>query len=230
MPGVTAMLTRTLEPEVMETDDEAAEYDAMDHSVVNRAFVTDLLAALGPQHSPRCLRVLDAGTGTALIPIELVRTGIDVRVLAADAAQSMLQVARANVNAAGSADRIELAQRDCKQLSDADQTFDVVMSNSLVHHLPTPEDMLRECWRVLRSGGLLFVRDLARPSSLAEVEGLVQRYAAESSPTQQQLLRQSLEAALTVAEVQALLSALGIDPGCVALSSDRHWTIAALKP
>ena len=223
------MLARTLEPEVMDSADEAAEYDAMDHTQVNRAFVADLLVTLGLEAQTRSLRVLDAGTGTALIPIELVRTGSDVYVLAVDAAGAMLQVARENVTGAGTADRIELALRDCKQLSDADQCFDVVMSNSLVHHLPTPEDMLRECWRVLRPGGLLFVRDLARPASQEDVETLVHRYAADSSPTQQQLLRQSLEAALTVAEVQAILMSLAVDPACVALSSDRHWTIAAHK-
>ena len=36
-------LQRTLEPEVMETPDEAREYNEMDHSDVNRVFVDDLL-------------------------------------------------------------------------------------------------------------------------------------------------------------------------------------------
>jgi hypothetical protein len=38
------MLPRVLEPEVMDTPEEARDYDAMDHSAVNRVFVADFLA------------------------------------------------------------------------------------------------------------------------------------------------------------------------------------------
>ena len=43
--GSGAMLKRVLEPEVMDTPEEAIAYDEMDHSEVNRRFVADLLAA-----------------------------------------------------------------------------------------------------------------------------------------------------------------------------------------
>ena len=38
------ILHRVLEPEVMDTPDEARDYNEMDHSEVNRLFVDDLLA------------------------------------------------------------------------------------------------------------------------------------------------------------------------------------------
>jgi hypothetical protein len=40
------MLDRILEPEFMDTAEEARDYDSMDHAEVNRRFVDDLLAAL----------------------------------------------------------------------------------------------------------------------------------------------------------------------------------------
>ena len=40
------MLTRVLEPEVMNSDQDSREYDAMDHAAVNAVFVTDLLNAV----------------------------------------------------------------------------------------------------------------------------------------------------------------------------------------
>ena len=40
------MLTRVLEPEVMDSDQDAREYDAMDHAAVNALFVTELLDAV----------------------------------------------------------------------------------------------------------------------------------------------------------------------------------------
>ncbi len=35
------MLERVLEPEAMDSPEEARDYDAMDHSAVNRVFVAD---------------------------------------------------------------------------------------------------------------------------------------------------------------------------------------------
>ena len=37
-------LRRVLEPEVMDSPEEAGDYDSMDHGDVNRLFVSDLLA------------------------------------------------------------------------------------------------------------------------------------------------------------------------------------------
>ena len=87
------MLPRVLEPEVMDSAEEARDYDAMDHSTVNRVFVADFLAAW---RSPRRGRILDCGTGTAQIPIEFCRQSREGRIVAVDAARHMLEVAQAH--------------------------------------------------------------------------------------------------------------------------------------
>jgi hypothetical protein len=69
------MIGRVLEPEAMDTAEEAHEYDLMDHRAVNARFVTDVLdymVRLGPSDL-RGLFVVDVGTGTARIPIEFCR-------------------------------------------------------------------------------------------------------------------------------------------------------------
>ena len=60
------MIPRTLEPEVMDTVEEAVDYDSMDHSTVNRVFVADLLRFVEPAAKPvdYSLRIIDLGTGT----------------------------------------------------------------------------------------------------------------------------------------------------------------------
>ena len=78
-------LQRVLEPEVMDTHEEAVDYNSMDHSAVNQLFVDDLLKVDGFSGD-----VLDLGTGTALIPIELCERFDDCRVLAVDMAAHML--------------------------------------------------------------------------------------------------------------------------------------------
>lgn len=224
------MLSRILEPEVMDTAAEAVDYDQMDHSAVNRLFVDDLLSALGPVPPATTLLIFDAGTGTAQIPLELVKRGLPAMVTATDLAEQMLIVARQNVNNAGYAESIRLQRADCKQLTTADDTFDVVMSNSIVHHIPEPRQVLAELWRILKPGGLFFVRDLMRPSDQVTLDDLVQTYAGASNHHQQQMFRESLHAALTVDEVRDLLAQVGIPSSSVKATSDRHWTIAAKKP
>jgi ubiquinone/menaquinone biosynthesis C-methylase UbiE len=227
-------LQRVLEPEVMDTAQEASDYDAMDHREVNTRFVDDLLAV---QPSPG--RVLDVGTGTALIPIELCKRAPGANVDAIDLAAHMLELAKRNVARERFDGRVRLALQDAKKAGWPEGAFDTVMSNSIVHHIPDPRDVLAEMWRLTRAGGVLFVRDLARPDGDGRVRELVSTYAAipaklapevrATHERQRDLFEASLRAALTVDEVQATVAALGIAATDVRMTSDRHWTIACRK-
>ena len=215
-------LNRTPEPEVMNTADEAVTYDEMDHSAVNRQFVEDLLTFQRPSGE-----VFDLGTGTARIPIELCRQCAEVRVIAVDLSIQMLDVARLNLEVAGLVDRIMLDHVDAKGIKYPTGHFQMVLSNSLIHHMPKPEMAIREAVRVTEPGGCLFFRDLIRPDSAETVHQLVEKYAGKESIFAQELFRNSLHAALTLNEIQALVSQLGFAPETVASTSDRHWTWSA---
>jgi ubiquinone/menaquinone biosynthesis C-methylase UbiE len=236
-------IPRKLEPEVMDSPQDAEDYDRMDHSTVNRVFVDDLLVALNSERGARnsklissalrapssaLLDILDLGTGTALIPIELYRRFADCRVMAVDAAVSMLDLARYNLESAGLTRRIQLAHVDAKRLPYKDGAFDVVMSNSILHHIPEPLAVLREAVRVTKPGGLLFFRDLLRPGSAEQLDHLVAIYAADCNDHQRQLFADSLRAALSLAEIRAVVAQLGFDPESVQQTSDRHWTWSAV--
>jgi ubiquinone/menaquinone biosynthesis C-methylase UbiE len=216
------MLPRVLETEVMDTAEEAQDYDAMDHSMVNDLFVRDFLAT-GADVS----EVLDVGTGTAQIPIRLGQLAPAAHVTAVDLAEHMLAKGRANVAAAGLADRIALVKVDAKRLPYADGQFSAVISNSIIHHIPEPLQALREMRRVTRAGGVLFVRDLLRPTSLAELRRLVDTYAAGANPHQRELFGASLHAALSLDEIRDLATQIGLRPDDVRATSDRHWTLSA---
>ncbi|MDI1479713.1 class I SAM-dependent methyltransferase [Polyangium sp. y55x31] len=227
------MLPRVLEPEVMDTPEEARDYDAMDHAAVNRAFCEDVLALL-----PNPGRVLDVGTGTARIPIELCALSPSAEVVAIDLADHMLALARENIERAGLASRVTVAKIDAKALPYPDGSFGAVLSNSIVHHIPEPAAVLAEMWRVTSRGGLLFVRDLHRPETEAEIDRLVALYSGErptdpaaalSFDHQRSLFRASLAAALTASEIAAFVAPLGIPASAVRMTSDRHWTLSAVK-
>ena len=244
------MLERVLEPEVMDTPEEATAYDSMDHSAVNTLFIIDLLNIAKPltesliqqnkkaeeadeiplsieEISGKWGEVLDVGTGTALQPIELCQQSSVYRVMAVDAAEEMLALARNNIEIASMNDRIMLDLVDAKELPFEDARFDIVMSNSIVHHIPEPLHVLREAARVVAADGLIFFRDLLRPSDEATLQALVQTYAGEANEHQQTLFAQSLRAALTVEEVQERVEELGFAPETVTATSDRHWTWVA---
>ncbi|MDI3290238.1 class I SAM-dependent methyltransferase [Polyangium sp. 15x6] len=227
------MLPRVLEPEVMDTPEEARDYDAMDHAAVNRAFCEDMLAVLSTPG-----RVLDVGTGTARIPIELCALSPSAEVVAIDLAEHMLALARENIERAGLASRVTVAKIDAKALPYPDGSFGAVLSNSIVHHIPEPAQVLAEMWRVTSRGGLLFVRDLHRPETEGEIDRLVALYSGErpadpaaaiSFDHQRSLFRASLAAALTATEIAAFVAPLGIPASAVRMTSDRHWTLSAVK-
>jgi len=192
------MLTRVLEPEVMDSSEEAIDYDAMDHSEVNRKFVDDLLAFAGnrllalpdaEEMGTPLVEVLDMGTGTAQIPIELCRRGEGFRIVACDLSTSMLEVAIMKIDIAGLRWRVFLSHADAKRLPYESERFEVVMSNSIVHHIPEPKLALQEGVRVLKPGGAIFVRDLLRPEDNATVGHLVDTYAAGCNDHQRAMFR-----------------------------------------
>ena len=219
------MLPRVLEPEVMDSAEEARDYNAMDHAEVNRVFVADFLACWGGHGT-----VLDVGTGTAQIPIALCRRAPHLRVVGIDLAEHMLDVGRENVRQAGLAEQLRLERVDAKKMPFSDGQFSAVISNSIVHHIPQPGDVLAEMLRVVPRSGALFVRDLMRPEDETTLLHLVDTYAAGANDHQRRMFRESLQAALTLNEIRSLVTHLGFAPESVRQTSDRHWTWQAVRP
>jgi len=230
-------ISRILEPEVMDSKEEALDYNTMDHSQVNRCFVDDFLNAASREefhaklhrsfeNRERAVKLLDAGTGTALIPIELCGRNTNCHITAIDLAGEMLKVARQNVIREKFENRIALELVDSKCIPYEDRSFDAVISNSILHHIPEPSSVLKELVRICKQGGLLFVRDLMRPESEEKLTSLVVDYAGDANDHQQRMFAESLHAALTLDEVQSLLLNLGLPADCVRANSDRHWTIS----
>ncbi|MFT7643703.1 MAG: ubiquinone/menaquinone biosynthesis C-methylase UbiE, partial [Pirellulaceae bacterium] len=114
---------------------------------------------------------------------------------------------------------------DAKDMPYADGAFDLVISNSIIHHIPEPKKVFEESVRVLKKdGGRLFFRDLMRPETNERVAELVELYAGEENEHQQKMFDDSLRAALSLTEVRELVGWLGFDSESVQATSDRHWT------
>lgn len=234
------MLPRTPEPVAEDLELEAEIYREMDHSTVNGQFVRDLLDAgpVGPG-------VIDLGCGPAFIPILLCEATEGLRVMAVDSAVEMLEIAKFELEMAGRVEQIELQQIDLNE-PDAlhSEIADTVICNTVLHHLDNPVTAVHLALRALKPGGRLFIRDLFRPETEAEIEALVRQHvgpdsasghsssldSAEGTLSPAQLLRQSLHAALTLDEIRELIASVGLSRDAVKMTSDRHWTIDWTKP
>ncbi|WP_096607847.1 methyltransferase domain-containing protein [Calothrix sp. NIES-2100] len=213
-------MERVLEPEVMDTIEESVAYDAMDFSEVNTAFVKEAIA-LCPQEQAT---ILDAGTGPGHIPILICQIKPQWQVTAIDLAATMLEIAAQHVQKAGLQAQINLELVNAKKLPYQDEQFDMVISNSLIHHLPDPLPFFLELKRVVKPHGGIFIRDLFRPADEATINDLVNSIGVEFNAIQTKCFRDSLYAAFTLDEVTELFSQAGLSDVKIYQNSNRHWT------
>jgi ubiquinone/menaquinone biosynthesis C-methylase UbiE len=119
---------------------------------------TAILARLQPGD-----QVLDVGCGTGMLALDVQRrVGSAGRVVGIDPGNE--QIARARAKAARRHVPIAFQIGVIEQLTFPDQTFDVVLSTLMMHHLPTRLKVqgLAEIARVLKPGGRVVIADFTR--------------------------------------------------------------------
>jgi ubiquinone/menaquinone biosynthesis C-methylase UbiE len=188
------------------------------------AFLIATGLTAGPAQSVR-LRILDVGTGSARIPIEICRRLAGTFVTAIDRSRVSCERSRRNVDAAGLAAAIVVEQADATSLPGSDQAFDSVISNGLLHHLPDPSVALREMLRVLRPGGLLFVRDSLRAQDADLIEHVLSRSGGQSCK-----MPAPRPKTITLAQVRRLILGTGLPGEWVTQWGPRHWVLCRRLP
>ncbi|TQV78251.1 methyltransferase domain-containing protein [Exilibacterium tricleocarpae] len=107
-----------------------------------------------PQLAQRPLRVLDAGGGQGQMAVALAQRGHSV--LLCDISANMLALARAEVQAAGVGDRVELVNRSIQALAgETPGRFDLVLCHAVMEWLAEPETVLRLLAAAVKPGGFL---------------------------------------------------------------------------
>jgi ubiquinone/menaquinone biosynthesis C-methylase UbiE len=127
-------------------------------------------------------QVLDVGCGTGTLAMEVVRrVGATGRVAGVDPGTE--QIARARSKAARRNLPVDFQIGVIEQLPFPDQTFDVVLSTLMMHHLPDPlkRQGLAEIARVLKPGGRLVIADFKHKK---ERQGRAARFHAGGSRMQ----------------------------------------------
>ncbi len=129
-------------------------------------------------------RLLDIGTGTGRV-LELLAPRVR-QALGVDASKAMLALARARLSGSEFAHcAVRLA--DMYRLPLADQCFDTVVLQMVLHHAEDPAGAVQEASRVLVPGGLLLVVDLAEHDRADLTGKLAHRWAGFSDPAINQM-------------------------------------------
>ena len=208
-------LPRVPEPEVMDDCGEVQAYSS--------AAVTAYLSAIDDTfiaHAERLLlgrsspddtgRALDIGCGPGQIILKLAQRWPGWRFAGVDRSGNMVREAlaareRAAQRAAGEfAAGVEFFVADGSRLPFADASIDLVLCNSVLHHLEQPSRLFAEVARVAAPGAAILVRDLRRPSRLAYPLH-VRWYGRRYSGLMYKLYCDSVRAAYRREELAALL-------------------------
>lgn len=174
-------------------------------------------------------RLIDLGCGPGDICRRLARGLPGWTIEGLDAGANMLAEARRATAAEPEADRISYRLARLPEPSLPRNAYSIVVSNSLLHHLPEP----RTLWEAVRDlaapAARVQIMDLARPASPAQARSLVETHASGEPDVLREDFFNSLRAAWTVDEVAAQLEQAGLALS-VDMVSDRHWLVHGRMP
>ncbi len=104
--------------------------------------------------------ILEIGTGQGLGAIFLARKLKESRFVAIDYERDMVSAAIRNVENSGLQERIQVEWGDAVGLNFKDNSFDAVVSITVLHHVPGYEKAIAEAARVLKPEGIFMIIDL----------------------------------------------------------------------
>jgi len=217
-------MNRIPEPELMDSPPQVDAYDGADFAEPNR-FFTDILLERFGSRLEKTGHMVDLGCGPGNISIRLARLLPGWQITGLDAGPNMLDRAGTRVREEGLEDRIRLVHAHLPEMPGDLRDFDLVISNSLLHHLPDPMVLWHSITRLARPGGLVQVMDLQRPDSPEIARELVSEHAGNEPEILQEDFYNSLRAAWTIDEVGDQLARAGLDGLSIRSFTSRHWLV-----
>jgi ubiquinone/menaquinone biosynthesis C-methylase UbiE len=242
-------LPRVPEPEMMDDSDEVAAYaSAASQSYLEKLDDTFVEHALRLVRGRAAGRALDIGCGPGQIVHKLAARMPGWQFTGADRAPNMIAQARKNQAPPGQASsgaeaspnqppgpgapaaralfnsRVEFLVADGNRLPFPDVSFDLVTSNSVLHHLRDPGRVLAEAARLAKPGGAILVRDLRRPLRLA-YSLHIRWHGRHYSGLMYKLYCDSVRSAYTARELEELLRRSPLEGASIFLHRRTHMGI-----
>jgi ubiquinone/menaquinone biosynthesis C-methylase UbiE len=149
-------------------------YDRWISPSVVQALQVDLHERMA-RELPRGGRVLDVGSGGGQHAVQLVKERPDLQIVGVDISSTMVRRSSALAKRAGVSDKVSFQLGDAMDLRFPDESFDGVYCAGPLKQVSDKPRALRECYRVLRSGGRLLIMDVNRGCSYEDVVAFVNR-------------------------------------------------------
>ena len=216
-------MQRVPEPELMSDEDQAMAYANADFEEPHNHFIS-LLKDSVANVLPESGIAMDLGCGAADISIRFAKAFQSYQVDGLDGSAAMLAEGEKAINVSELNHRINLIQDYLKETSLVSKEYNLVFSNSLLHHLHEPM-LLWNCIKNAKGNPAVFIMDLMRPDNDDEVARMVNEYANGEPEVLQRDFYNSLKAAFTPDEVEQQLTEAGLQGFKVSVVSDRHLTI-----
>jgi 2-polyprenyl-3-methyl-5-hydroxy-6-metoxy-1,4-benzoquinol methylase len=218
-------MNRIPEPELMTDDEQAAAYARADFSEPHNRVITLFRETFGTGIFKGY--VLDLGCGPGDIAFRFARAHPDCIVHGIDGAEAMLRYGRKLLNEAPDIKhRVELIHGLLPYASPPLAKYDIIISNSLLHHLTDPFVLWQTVKQYAVPGAPIFIVDLKRPESSQEARRLVETYSGNEPEILKKDFYNSLIAAFDVYEIKTQLMKISLEYLEVKEISDRHLLIS----
>jgi ubiquinone/menaquinone biosynthesis C-methylase UbiE len=214
-------MERTPEPDLMNDTVQARAYAEADFSEPHSHCIELLQTSL--PNLPKIGIALDLGCGPGDISIRFARGFPSWKVDGLDGAKAMLNYGNTAVRQAGLSDRVRLVEAYLPGGTAPHDRYDLIFSNSLLHHLSDPATLWQSVRRWSKSGTQIFMMDLLRPDTLETATRLVHQYALNEPEILQRDFYNSLLAAYRIEEVQTQLQQAQLSHLSIKPVSDRHF-------
>ena len=218
------IMQRIPEPELMTDEDQAIAYANADFEEPHNYFIK-LLKESVSNRLAESGTAMDLGCGAADISIRFAKAFLNYKVDGIDGSVAMLAEGEKAINASDLTQRINLIQAYLQETTLVERNYDLIFSNSLLHHLHDPLVL----WNVIKSAQgrpSIFIMDLMRPESEEKVDMLTNLYAKDEPEVLRRDFHNSLKAAFTPDEIRSQLGQAGLDGLDISVVSDRHLTIS----
>ena len=217
-------MKRRPEPELMDSEAQTIAYAEADFEEANSLFTEYFLRRFDDLEASG--RLADLGCGPGDITIRLARALPGWNATGLDAGENMLRRARERLTREPDPPRVTFRQAYLPDSTLPLRSWDAVVSNSLLHHLPDPMSLWESVLQLGAPGAAVQVMDLSRPGDENGAQRLVDQYAADAPEILREDFYNSLLAAYTVDEIRDQLRRAGLSHLAVEMASDRHWIVS----
>jgi len=220
-------MQRTIEPELMNDEEQSYAYAQADFKEPNLHFINLFQETFGHQLKGN---VLDLGCGNADITIAFAIAYPDCMIDGIDGAAAMLDHGRKVLNnqPLSIKKKVRLIEGIIPDIELPEPNYNAIISNSVLHHIHNPAIL----WQFIKSYGTkdsrVFIGDLLRPSSPEKAKDIVELYANNEPDILKKDFYNSLLAAFTISEITEQLKLANLDNLSVTQISDRHVVISGL--